>query len=187
MTGPHRRFSPKCGGLSILRTLVMVRVAARLSVGNGLRAVPNSPRNATEGVPYRWTLQLYWGFSFTPESPGPMSASSSPATGPDFSRGDGLLPAIAQDAATGEVLMMAYMNAESYAETLATGRAVYLQPQPQEALAQGRRKRQRAAGPGDLSSIATPTRSCSRSSRSAAPPATKATRVASSARSRPRA
>jgi phosphoribosyl-AMP cyclohydrolase len=45
--------------------------------------------------------------------------------GPDFSRGDGLVPAIAQDAATGEVLMMAYMNAESYAETLATGRAVY--------------------------------------------------------------
>ena len=45
--------------------------------------------------------------------------------GPDFARGDGLLPAIAQDAATGEVLMMAYMNAESYAETLATGRAVY--------------------------------------------------------------
>ena len=45
--------------------------------------------------------------------------------GPDFSRCDGLLPAIAQDAATGEVLMLAYMNAESYAETLATGRAVY--------------------------------------------------------------
>ncbi len=36
-----------------------------------------------------------------------------------------MLPAIAQDAATGEVLMMAYMNPESYAETLATGRAVY--------------------------------------------------------------
>ena len=48
-----------------------------------------------------------------------------PPTGPDFSRGDGLLPAIAQDAQTGEVLMMAYMNAESYAETVATGRAVY--------------------------------------------------------------
>jgi phosphoribosyl-AMP cyclohydrolase len=45
--------------------------------------------------------------------------------GPDFSRGNGLLPAIAQDAATGDVLMLAYMNAESYAETLATGRAVY--------------------------------------------------------------
>lgn len=50
---------------------------------------------------------------------------SSPENGPDFSRGDGLLPAIAQDAQTGEVLMLAYMNAESYAETLATGQAIY--------------------------------------------------------------
>ena len=48
-----------------------------------------------------------------------------PDNGPDFSRCDGLLPAIAQDAETGEVLMQAYMNAESYAETVATGRAVY--------------------------------------------------------------
>ena len=46
-------------------------------------------------------------------------------TGPDFAKCGGLLPAIAQDADTGEVLMMAYMNPESYAETLATGRAVY--------------------------------------------------------------
>ncbi len=44
---------------------------------------------------------------------------------PDFSKGDGLVPAIAQDAATGEVLMLAYMNQESYDETLVTGRAVY--------------------------------------------------------------
>jgi phosphoribosyl-AMP cyclohydrolase len=44
---------------------------------------------------------------------------------PDFSKGDGLLPAIAQDAATGEVLMLAYMNDESYRETVATGKAVY--------------------------------------------------------------
>ena len=44
---------------------------------------------------------------------------------PDFSKNNGLLPAIAQDAATGEVLMLAWMNAESYAETLRTGRAVY--------------------------------------------------------------
>jgi phosphoribosyl-AMP cyclohydrolase len=45
--------------------------------------------------------------------------------GPDFSRGGGILPAIAQDFATGEVLMLAYMNEESFAETLASGRAVY--------------------------------------------------------------
>ncbi len=44
---------------------------------------------------------------------------------PDFSKGNGLLPAIAQDVNTGEVLMLAWMNAESYAETLATGQAVY--------------------------------------------------------------
>ena len=48
-----------------------------------------------------------------------------PETEPDFAKGGGLLPAVAQEARTGEVLMMAYMNAESYAETLATGRAVY--------------------------------------------------------------
>lgn len=53
-----------------------------------------------------------------------MPDSPSPA-GPDFDRGGGLLPAIAQDAATGEVLMLAYMSPESYAETVATGRAVY--------------------------------------------------------------
>jgi phosphoribosyl-AMP cyclohydrolase len=44
---------------------------------------------------------------------------------PDFSAGEGLLPVIAQDAETGEVLMLAYMNRESFEETLATGRAVY--------------------------------------------------------------
>lgn len=33
---------------------------------------------------------------------------------------NGLLPAIVQDAATGEVLMMAYMNAESLEKTLAS-------------------------------------------------------------------
>ena len=51
--------------------------------------------------------------------------SNEPATTPDFSKGDGLLPAIAQDAETGEVLMLGYMNAASYAETLARGEAVY--------------------------------------------------------------
>jgi phosphoribosyl-AMP cyclohydrolase len=43
----------------------------------------------------------------------------------DFAKSGGLVPAIAQDAANGDVLMMAYMNQESYEETLRTGRAVY--------------------------------------------------------------
>ena len=34
---------------------------------------------------------------------------------------DGLIPAIVQDDATGEVLMLAYMNAESLSKTLETG------------------------------------------------------------------
>lgn len=36
-----------------------------------------------------------------------------------------LIPAIAQDATTGEVLMLAYMNRESLAITLESGRATY--------------------------------------------------------------
>lgn len=38
---------------------------------------------------------------------------------------DGLIPAIAQDATSGEVLMLAWMNAESLALTLQEKRAVY--------------------------------------------------------------
>ncbi|MCF7973673.1 MAG: phosphoribosyl-AMP cyclohydrolase [Phycisphaerae bacterium] len=38
---------------------------------------------------------------------------------------NGLIPAIAQDALTGEVLMVAYMNEESLRLTLETGKAVY--------------------------------------------------------------
>ncbi|MGR3322081.1 MAG: phosphoribosyl-AMP cyclohydrolase [Pseudooceanicola sp.] len=46
---------------------------------------------------------------------------------PDTLRYDanGLIPAIAQQDGTGEVLMMAWMNAESLAETLRTGRVTY--------------------------------------------------------------
>jgi phosphoribosyl-AMP cyclohydrolase len=38
---------------------------------------------------------------------------------------DGLIPAIAQDATTGEVLMVAYMNREALDRTISTGRATY--------------------------------------------------------------
>jgi phosphoribosyl-AMP cyclohydrolase len=44
-----------------------------------------------------------------------------PGPRPDFSKG--LVPAIAQDAATGEVLMLAYQDEEAWDRTLATGRA----------------------------------------------------------------
>ena len=44
---------------------------------------------------------------------------------PNFAGSDGLLPAIAQDAESGQVLMLAWMNETAFNETLATGRAVY--------------------------------------------------------------
>ncbi len=43
----------------------------------------------------------------------------------DFAKSGGLVPAIAQDADTGQVLMLAWMNQEAYEETLRTGRACY--------------------------------------------------------------
>ena len=44
--------------------------------------------------------------------------------GPNFSKSE-LLPVVAQDDGTGEVLMLAYMNQEAWDETLRTGRVVY--------------------------------------------------------------
>jgi phosphoribosyl-AMP cyclohydrolase len=43
----------------------------------------------------------------------------------NFDKAGGLISAIAQDAATGEVLMIAWMNREAFEETVRTGRAVY--------------------------------------------------------------
>lgn len=43
----------------------------------------------------------------------------------DFDKRGGLIPAIAQDFQTGEVLMQAYINRESWQETLKSGCAVY--------------------------------------------------------------
>jgi phosphoribosyl-AMP cyclohydrolase len=45
-------------------------------------------------------------------------------SGPDFTKSD-LIPVIAQDEATGDVLMLAYMNEEAYNETLQNRRVCY--------------------------------------------------------------
>ena len=44
---------------------------------------------------------------------------------PDFAKQGGLVPAIAQDVASGEVLMLAYVNEEAFRKTLETGEAHY--------------------------------------------------------------
>ena len=43
----------------------------------------------------------------------------------DFQKCHGLIPAIAQDYESGEVLMLAYISPESWVETLASGYATY--------------------------------------------------------------
>ncbi len=50
---------------------------------------------------------------------------------------DGLVPAIVQDHADGQVLMMAWMNAETLAQTLASGRTVFWSRSRQEVWAKG--------------------------------------------------
>jgi phosphoribosyl-AMP cyclohydrolase len=43
----------------------------------------------------------------------------------DFKKTGGLIPAIAQDHATGEILMLAYMNQKAFEATLSSGKATY--------------------------------------------------------------
>jgi phosphoribosyl-AMP cyclohydrolase len=43
----------------------------------------------------------------------------------DFDKSNGLVPVVAQDADSGAVLMLAWMNREAYEETRRTGRACY--------------------------------------------------------------
>jgi phosphoribosyl-AMP cyclohydrolase len=43
----------------------------------------------------------------------------------DFAKGDGIVPVVTQDYASGRLLMVAYMNREAFDETVATGHACY--------------------------------------------------------------
>src|ERR1700746_593882 len=43
----------------------------------------------------------------------------------DFDKGDGVVPVVTQDYASGRVLMVAYMNGEAFAETVKSRRACY--------------------------------------------------------------
>ena len=51
---------------------------------------------------------------------------------PDFAKRGGLITAIAQDHATGEILMVAYMSPESFRRTLELGEVVYYSTSRQE-------------------------------------------------------
>ena len=55
---------------------------------------------------------------------GQASRTEETVNGPDFAKHE-LIPVIAQDEQTGDVLMLAYMNQQAYDETLRTGRVCY--------------------------------------------------------------
>lgn len=64
---------------------------------------------------------------------GPTSEGLDPAIADRLKRNpDGLVPAVAQQHDTGEVLMLGYMDDEALARTLATGRATYWSRSRQE-------------------------------------------------------
>ena len=56
----------------------------------------------------------------------------------DWDKGGGLLPAIVQDAGSGAVLMLGYMNREALAATQATRPRHFLEPQQGPPVDQGR-------------------------------------------------
>jgi phosphoribosyl-AMP cyclohydrolase len=56
--------------------------------------------------------------------PGQQRGQEVVVESPNFSKSE-LIPAIAQDDETGDVLMLAYMNEEAWRETLSTGSVVY--------------------------------------------------------------
>ena len=61
----------------------------------------------------------------------PIAATAGQLAGVVYNA-DGLVPAIVQEVGTGRVLMMAWMNAESLAQTLATGRTCFWSRSRQE-------------------------------------------------------
>ena len=56
----------------------------------------------------------------------------------DFKKSGGLIPAIAQDYNSREVLMLAYMDENAWSETLKTGRATYFSRSRQELWVKGK-------------------------------------------------
>jgi phosphoribosyl-AMP cyclohydrolase len=56
---------------------------------------------------------------------------------PDFDKTGGLIPVIAQDYKTGEVLMLGFMNQKAWETTLNTGKATYWSRSRQELWVKG--------------------------------------------------
>ena len=114
----------------------------------------------------------------------PAEIESGPAFQPKFDA-DGLIPAIVTDAASGEVLMFAWMNAEALAAHARDAHRPLLEPLAGQALEEGRGERQRCCASSRCAPTATRTRLAQgRRARATASPATPASAPASTARCR---
>ena len=95
--------------------------------------------------PYHGAVPVTTSTPTSPTSPASAAAPTAPspihATGDQLAQvrydGDGLVPAIVQDASTGEVLMLAWMTAETLRLTLAEGRTVFWSRSRQEVWRKG--------------------------------------------------
>ena len=63
----------------------------------------------------------------------------------DFKKNGGLIPVVTQDCASGEVLMLAYMNQQAWETTLSTGQATYWSRSRQELWVKGKTSGNRQA------------------------------------------
>ena len=88
----------------------------RIIAAGGIASLEEARRLEGIGVDCALGMSLYTG---------KIKMSDIIADELNFEKGNGLLPAIAQDWKTGEVLMLAYMNRESLRRTLKEGKACY--------------------------------------------------------------
>jgi len=88
----------------------------RIIAAGGIASLEEARKLEKAGVDCALGMSLYTG---------KIKLSDILADELDFEKGNGLLPAIAQDWKTNEVLMLAYMNRESLRQTLREGKASY--------------------------------------------------------------
>lgn len=104
----------------------LVRAASDYHGSQCVVVAIDARRVSAAGEPSRWEVFTHGGRKATGHCSEDVKMSNEPSWMADVVFDEsGLIPAIAQDADNGQIMMVAWMNRESLAETAATGRAVY--------------------------------------------------------------
>ena len=99
-------------GIDIQRAIALKKLTKnRVVVAGGIRNVEEIDGLDSNGIDCVVGMALYTGKIEMPKI--------------DFEKGNGLVPVITQDFETDEVLMLAYMNRQSFLETMKSGFATY--------------------------------------------------------------